>query len=117
MDWEMFDKLCQIQCTLREIADFFDCSEDTIENRVKEEKGEKFSDYFKKKSGGGIRSLRRKMFELAMAGNTGMCIWLSKQYMGMSDMKRVDSTINTKVENLSNDQILEKIRQIEEEAK
>ena len=31
-----FAKLCRLQCTLIEIADFFDCSEDTIQNWVKE---------------------------------------------------------------------------------
>jgi len=85
VDWEQFDKLCAIQCTLREIASFFNCSEDTIENIVKKEKLCLFSEYKKKKSGSGKISLRRKQFELALNGNVTMLIWLGKQYLDQSD--------------------------------
>lgn len=85
INWEEFDKLCSLHCTLIEIADWFGCSEDTIENRVKEEKGMLFSDYFKKKSSGGKLSLRRKQFEVALKGNTTMLIWMGKQCLGQVD--------------------------------
>ena len=85
IDWEQFDNLCQLQCTLEEISGFFKCSEDTIENKVKQEKGVIFSEYYKKASAGGKASLRRAMFKTALAGNVTAQIWLSKQHLGMSD--------------------------------
>ena len=84
-NWEEFDKLCHIQCTKAEIAYWFDCSEDTVENRVKEEHGVTFSAYHKKKSQGGKMSVRRKLFQHLEKGNVTIAIWLSKQYLGMKD--------------------------------
>jgi hypothetical protein len=72
IDWEEFDKLCLMQCTLIEIADWFGCSIDTIENRCKSEKKLLFSEYFKKKSVGGKVSLRRAQFKAA-TGGTSAC--------------------------------------------
>ena len=37
IDKEEFEKLCDIQCTLTEIAGWFRCSPDTIENWCKRE--------------------------------------------------------------------------------
>lgn len=85
IDWEQFDKLCARQCTLEEIATWFDCSADTIERRVKETYGVTFAERFALKRQKGFISLRNKCWELAMAGNTAMCIWLSKQYLGQTD--------------------------------
>lgn len=93
LDWVQFDKLCAIHCTLTEIADHFDMSEDSIENIVKREKNLTFSDYFKSKAAGGKKSLRRAMFHKALnQGNTTMMIWLSKQHLGMTDKQ--DMVVN-----------------------
>lgn len=85
INWSEFDKLCNLHCTLVEISEWFDCSEDTIERAVKREKGMGFAEYFKRKSGRGKISLRRKMFDLAQGGNVTMCIWLSKNLLGYRD--------------------------------
>lgn len=85
IDWNEFDKLCSFQCTLAEIASWFDVSEDTIERRVKEYSGETFADYYKQKRGAGFVSLRRKQFEVAMSGDKTMLIWLGKQYLGQRE--------------------------------
>lgn len=90
IDFEQFDRLAQIQCTLTEIAAFFKVSEDTIEARVKETKGVNFSEYYKHASAGGKSSLRRAQFKAALGGNTGMLIWLGKQYLGQKDRQEVD---------------------------
>lgn len=84
-EWEEFEKLCGFHCTLIEIASFWNCSDDTIEIRVKEKYGETFSEVFKRKSGSGKISLRRQMFAAASNGNVTMMIWLSKQHLGMRD--------------------------------
>lgn len=79
-----FEKLCGLQCTLSEIAGFFDCSEDTIENWCKREYNETFSETFKKHSAGGKLTLRRNMLRLSEK-NATMAIFLAKNWLGMSD--------------------------------
>lgn len=85
IDWKEFDKLCGLQCSLEEIAGWFNCSVDTIENRVKEVHGITFSEYFAQKRSSGKISLRRKQYELAMSGNATMLLWLGKQYLGQTE--------------------------------
>lgn len=80
IDLEQFKKLCAMQCTLAEIAGFFDCSEDTIENWCKREQKSSFSDTYKKYSASGKISLRRSQFKLAEK-SAAMAIWLGKQYL------------------------------------
>ena len=79
-----FKKLCGMQCTLDEIAGFFDCSPDTIENWCKATFKARFSDIYKKFSQHGKVSLRRNQFKLAEK-NANMAIWLGKQYLGQKD--------------------------------
>lgn len=87
---EDFEKLCGMQCTLIEIAGFFDCSEDTIENWCKKTYGgQTFSDVFKRKSAKGKISVRRKQFQVAESGNATMLIWLGKQYLGQAEKQEV----------------------------
>ena len=85
IDWKEFDKLALMQCTLNEVAAWFECSPDTIENRVKEEHGVKFSDYYAEKRNRGKIALRRAQWQAATSGNTSMMIFLGKQYLEQSD--------------------------------
>jgi hypothetical protein len=87
IEWEAFDALCAVQCTLAEIAAYLGVSEDTIERAVKREQGMSFADYFAQKRQAGFVSLRRKQFELAMEGNPTMLIFLGKQWLGQSDRR------------------------------
>jgi len=96
IDWVEFDKLCTMQCTLVEIAGWFECSEDTIERRIREKYDCTFAELFTQKRSKGKISLRRKQYETALKGNVAMLIWLGKQYLGQSDKQ--DSTINQRVE-------------------
>ena len=84
IDATNFEKLCGLQCTLSEIAGFFDCSEDTIESWCKREYNENFSDVFKKHSAGGKLTLRRNMLRLSEKSAV-MAIFLAKNWLGMSD--------------------------------
>lgn len=81
---EQFQKLCQLQCTKKEIASFFDCSEDTIENFCHSEFNETFSVVFNKYASVGKISLRRTQFKLAER-SASMAIWLGKQILGQED--------------------------------
>ncbi len=99
IDWEQFDKLCELQCTLVEFASWFNCSDDTIERRVLETHGIKFAEYFSLKRGRGKISLRRKQMDIALNGNVTMLIWLGKQHLGQSD-KREETVIKDKPDKL-----------------
>lgn len=85
IDWEEVDKLCQIQCTQEEIASFFNCTIDTLNNRCKSENGKTFSEYSREKRECGKCSLRRAQWKLAQKGNATLLIWLGKNWLGQSD--------------------------------
>ena len=85
VDWPEFDKLCAIQCTQLEIADWFDMGTDTLNTRCKEKYSLTFSALFAKKRAGGKISLRRDQWQSSQKGNVTMQIWLGKQYLGQSD--------------------------------
>lgn len=90
IDSEQFEKLCALQCTLSEIANWFGCSEDTIERwcqrTYQDENGQPigFADAYKVYSVDGKISLRRFQFKLAEK-SYGMAIWLGKQWLGQRD--------------------------------
>lgn len=97
IDRTVFENLCHIQATLTEIADWFDCSEDTVETWCKNTYGCLFSEAFKKYSAGGKISLRRSQFRLAEK-NAAVSIWLGKQYLGQTDFVQVSADINNDVQ-------------------
>jgi hypothetical protein len=97
---EHFENLCNLQCTLNEIAGFFKCSPDTIENWCKRTYQIGFSDTYKKYSQNGKISLRRHQFKLAEK-NASMAIWLGKQYLGQTDVGIVTSTGDEILKNLT----------------
>jgi hypothetical protein len=84
IDRESFEKLCGLQCTEEEIASWFDCTVDTIENWCKREYGRKFSEVFAEKRSYGKISLRRTQWQLAEK-NASMAIFLGKNYLGQRD--------------------------------
>ena len=81
---EHFESLCNLQCTQQEIAGFFKCTDDTINNWCKKTYGQTFSETYKKYSQNGKISLRRYQFRLAEKSAT-MAIWLGKQWLGQTD--------------------------------
>ena len=101
IDKSNFEKLCQMQCTLEEIAGFFDCCDDTINNWCKEVYDDNFSGVYKKKSMVGKISLRRNQFKIA-ENNATMAIFLGKQYLGQRDNIEVEHKDLSKVEELLN---------------
>lgn len=95
IDKEQFKKLCQIQCTLSEIASWFKCSEDTIERWCQREFKMHFAEAFKTYSADGKISLRRWQFRSAENGNVSMQIWLGKQYLGQKEVQDVQLVATT----------------------
>lgn len=106
---EWFEKLCGMQCTLDEIAGFFNCSADTIERFAKSTYKKTFAEIYKEYSVQGKISLRRYQFKLAEK-SAAMAIWLGKQYLGQRDVQDVTLTsgvpeeIKQEVEALLNDE-------------
>jgi len=95
IDWDQFDKLCMLQCTKVEIAAFFSMSDDTLSRRVKEEFNCTFAERYAEKKQAGFASIRRKQFEVAMAGNVAMLIWLGKNWLHQSD--KIEQTVNAEL--------------------
>lgn len=108
IDENDFKKLCGLQCTLVEIAGFFNCSEDTIERWCKRKLEMSFAEAFKKYSSNGKISLRRWQYKMA-EHNCSMAIFLGKQWLGQTDSVQVDNT-----EALNKlDEVLKEIKGIE----
>ena len=90
IDQKEFEGLLAIQCTLEEVASYFDyklngCSVDTIERWCKRTFGESFAEVSKRKREYGKISLRRSQFKLAEK-SPAMAIFLGKNYLGQKDV-------------------------------
>ena len=81
------ERLCEMQCTRDEICYFFRCSAATLNRRCREEFGETFDSFSKKRRVAGKVSLRRAQYQSATNGNVTMLIWLGKQYLGQRDVQ------------------------------
>lgn len=98
IDEKNFTKLCELQCTEEEIAGFFECSVDTINNWCKKMYDMTFSETYAQKATRGKIALRRIQFQHA-AKNATMAIFLGKQWLGQKD--KVEQTATIEVEDLS----------------
>ena len=85
IDFDVVRGMCSVMATEEEIACYFGCTIQTINERCKNEMGCTFLELFKKNSVGGKISLRRSQFKLAVGGNPSLNIWLGKQYLGQRD--------------------------------
>lgn len=87
IDWPLAEKLAKIQCTAREIASVLDINQDTLADRCKKDHSLTFTEWFKKHSDGGKASLRRSLWNMATGErpSAAVAIWLSKNYLGMSE--------------------------------
>lgn len=83
-DEREFEKLCGLQCSLTEIAEFMGMSEDTVERRCKTVYNKNFADVFAQKRQTGLVGLRRTQFAMAK-DSPAMAIFLGKNYLKQSD--------------------------------
>ena len=91
IDQDQFEKLCSIQCTLLEIADWFRVDDVTLITWCKRTYGKPFSEVFRQKKSRGKISLRRSLWQGALEDkNTVLRIFLAKNHLGMSDMGMED---------------------------
>lgn len=95
INWNEFEKLCELQCTAEEVAYWFRCSVDTIERTVKKKYKTTFAEVMRQNGSKGKIALRRGLFSLALKGNLGALIWLSKNHLGMSEKVETKNENNT----------------------
>lgn len=93
-DKSIFENLCNIHCTKSEIADVFECDENTLNDYCKRTYNDTFSVLYKRLSSGGKTSLRRMQWKSAENGNVTMQIFLGKQYLGQKDTPDTDENDN-----------------------
>jgi hypothetical protein len=84
IDRDQFEKLCEMQCTLVEIANFFDCTPESINKWCKKTYYRTFERVYDSKRTTGLASLRRNQFKLSET-NANMAIFLGKQYLNQKD--------------------------------
>lgn len=98
IDYDIVEKLANIQCTQEEIASFLGLSVRTLQ------RDEEFCHLYKKGQENGKMSLRRIQFKLAEK-NTSMAIFLGKQYLGQKDNpheENYNDEINNNINNIAN---------------
>lgn len=102
IDWDTVIWLISHQHTQKDIADFFNCSVDTLNNACIREKGMSFSDFSSKKESLGRIKLRRLQFQIIEKGGPGaatLAIYLDKRFFG--DPAAAQSPINSASSNES----------------
>ena len=97
-------KLAALGAKTEEIADFFDCSTDTIQRR--------FAAELTKGRANLKMSLRQWQLKAAEKGNATMLIWLGKHLLGQKDDAPAFGAISSDSVKLSKEEILELARAI-----
>ena len=102
---DIFEGLCSIQCTEKDICTIFHCSIPTLIKWCKRTYGMTFEEVFEIKSIDGKIALRRLQFQSAKEGSVPMQIFLGKQWLGQRDKpedapKREDTAADDLVESL-----------------
>lgn len=77
--------LCTINCTLEEIANFFNVSPEVLENYVIQKYNMSFAQFYQMHATKGKVSIRREQFRQALAGNTQMLMYLGKVLLGQRE--------------------------------
>ena len=101
MDFDAFEKMCQLHCTPEEIAGFFHITRPTLYDKVAAHYGDEFPTIYKNHCAGGKMSLRR--FQLKQAEKSAaMAIWLGKQYLGQTDTPQQTETPQANLVDMQN---------------
>jgi len=85
------EKLCHLQCTEQEMADWFHVSVSTLDRRIREERHQRFEEFFAKHRVQGKITLRRNLFKLSES-SAAAAIFLAKNWLGMVDRQDHDVT-------------------------
>jgi len=85
IDYDLLDECCFIHCTGEEICNLLGMSYESLNEKLKKERGVNFLEYFAEKSAGGKKSLRRRQYHLAQ-DNPTMAIWVGKNWLKQGEM-------------------------------
>lgn len=88
IDWKEAERLCAIQCSEVEIADWFHVSVDTLARRLRDEKSVSFKEFFSLHRVQGKIALRRNMFKMSEK-SPQMAIFLAKNWLDMADKQEI----------------------------
>ena len=92
IDKDIFENLCKIQCTRKEIQGVFGVAERTINGWCRRNyDGKSFKEVYETFSDHGKASLRRMQWKLA-AKSSAMAIFLGKNILGQTD--KIEQTQN-----------------------
>ena len=114
IDWKEAEKLCAIQCSETEIADWFHISVDTLSRRLKEEKNASFAEFFTLHRVQGKIAVRRNLFKLSEKQGH-VAIFLAKNWLGMKDSQEITGSedkplyLNIQVKDKETKQLLQEI--------
>jgi hypothetical protein len=92
IDLEKLKALMRLKPTLKDTAAFFECSEDTIENRIRQHFNVTFSEFRDKNMVHTRLSLIRKAMAMAENGNVAMLIFCLKNMCEWKD--KFDQEVN-----------------------
>lgn len=84
------EKVAELSPTQEELASFFDVSLSTIKRRLNEDK---YKEAYDRGYYNSNLSLRRKIHQKAMDGNTSMLIFLAKTRLGMNERLQQNAEI------------------------
>lgn len=85
-DYKQLKRLCQLQCTLREVAGWFDTQQEAIVDLIKRKYDMSFAEFRDRYGQSSLISLRRRQFKAAIdEGSVPMMTWLGKQYLDQKD--------------------------------
>ena len=88
IDFNLFQRLCKVQCTQSEICSILNIDDKTLTKRLREHYKMSFSEAYKKYSENGKTSLRRILFSHAKK-NPATAIFLSKNLLGYRDAPEI----------------------------
>lgn len=91
--WDQLDALI-IWSDESYCADRLGINRDTLAARIKERSGLSFSAYKEEKKSAMRTNLRKKQYDVAMAGNVSMLIWLGKNELGQKDKLESEHTVS-----------------------
>ena len=90
IDETQLKALCRLKPTLKDVAAFFGCSEDTIENRCKALGAATFSEFRDQNMVHTRFSLVRKAIKKAEDGDNTMLIFCLKNLCGWADKQQIE---------------------------
>ena len=97
INWEEVRKMCEIQCTQKELCAVLGICEDTLQRACKREQHMTWTEFFNIHRQGGRTSLRRAQWQKAVEKqDSTMLIFLGKNFLGQAD--KIDNTTTVNAE-------------------